>query len=116
MQAKNKEKNVAGFPLYSREEYEKQQKASKEPYDFGDGGYDDWYKGQLRIKKYLEKRGVPTAYVGVVVSEMEGWFREKSLENNSKNVARYVAEKLRKHQLGKQGTETNGKSMGKRQS
>lgn len=101
MQAKNKGLNIAGFPLYSREEYEKQQKASKEPYDFGDGGYDDWYKGQLQIKKSLEKRGVPTAYVGVVVSEMEGWFREKSLENTSKNVARYVAEKLMLNSIGK---------------
>jgi hypothetical protein len=80
------------LPLFSREEYAKQQRVSLEPYDFD--SYDEWFEKVNETKKFLESNGVKVVFVGVVVSELEEWLKKKGLKNISKNVAFFVADRL----------------------
>lgn len=106
-----RKKNLFALPLYSKEQYELQQKASKEPYDFKD--YGEWLRSVEEQRKLLEAQGFEAHWVAMNLQELQQWLEKRGLENNSKNLAVFLAEQLRLHKMQKKAPENIKKKFWK---
>lgn len=102
---RNNKKAVVGLAYYGSEEWPLFKKYSR---DCLEETYEEWNETYENFKGELEKEGKRVIEISVKVEEMQKYFEEKNLENNSHNRARYVSEKLvGMEKEGKLGNENN---------